>query len=53
MNLFNLMATLAMDSTDYDRGISTAEKKVGGLKSTITKLGIGTAVAGIGKAAIE
>ena len=52
MNLFNLKATLAMDSTDYDRGIDTAEKKVGGLKSTITKLGIGTAVAGIGKAAI-
>ena len=52
MNLFNLEATLAMDSTDYDRGIDTAEKKVGGLKSTITKLGIGTAVAGIGKAAI-
>ena len=53
MNLFNLKATLAMDSTDYDRGIDTAEKKVGGLKSTITKLGIGTAVAGIGKAAIS
>ena len=53
MNLFNLKATLAMDSTDYDRGIDTAERKVGGLKSTITKLGIGTAVAGIGKAAIE
>lgn len=52
MDLFNLKATLAMDSTDYDRGIDTAEKKVGGLKSTITKLGIGTAVAGIGKAAI-
>ena len=52
MNLFNLKATLAMDSTDYDRGIDTAERKVGGLKSTITKLGIGTAVAGIGKAAI-
>ena len=52
MNLFNLKATLAMDSTDYDRGIDTAEKKVGGLKSTITKLGIGAAVAGIGKAAI-
>lgn len=52
MNLFNLKAVLAMDSTDYDRGIDTAEKKVGGLKSTITKLGIGTAVAGIGKAAI-
>ena len=41
-----------MDSADYDRGIDTAEKKVGDLKSTITKLGIGTAVAGIGKAAI-
>ena len=41
-----------MDSTDYDRGIDTAEKKVGGLKSTITKLGIGATVAGIGKAAI-
>lgn len=53
MNLFNLKAVLAMDSTDYDRGIDTAEKKVGGLKSTITKLGIGTAVAGIGKAAIS
>lgn len=53
MDLFNLKATLAMDSTDYDRGIDTAEKKVGGLKSTITKLGIGTAVAGIGKAAIS
>lgn len=52
MNLFNLKATLAMDSTDYDRGIDTAEKKVGGLKSTITKLGIGATVAGIGKAAI-
>ncbi len=52
MNLFNLKAVLAMDSTDYDRGIDTAEKKVGSLKSTITKLGIGTAVAGIGKAAI-
>lgn len=52
MNLFNLKATLAMDSADYDRGIDTAEKKVGDLKSTITKLGIGTAVAGIGKAAI-
>lgn len=53
MNLFNLKATLAMDSTDYDRGIDTAERKVGSLKSTITKLGIGTAVAGIGKAAIS
>lgn len=52
MNLFNLKATLAMDSTDYDRGIDAAEKKVGGLKSTITKLGIGATVAGIGKAAI-
>ena len=52
MNLFNLKATLAMDSTDYDRGIDTAERKVGGLKSTITKLGIGATVAGIGKAAI-
>lgn len=52
MDLFNLKATLAMDSTDYDRGIDTAEKKVGGLKSTITKLGIGATVAGIGKAAI-
>ena len=52
MNLFNLKAVLAMDSTDYDRGIDTAEKKVGGLKSTITKLGIGAAVTGIGKAAI-
>lgn len=52
MNLFNLKATLAMDSTDYDRGIDTAEKKAGGLKSTITKLGIGATVAGIGKAAI-
>lgn len=52
MNLFNLKATLAMDSTDYDRGIDTAEKKVGGLKSTITKLGIGAAVTSIGKAAI-
>ncbi len=52
MNLLNLKATLAMDYTDYDRGIDTAEKKAGGLKSTITKLGIGATVAGIGKAAI-
>ena len=52
MNLFNLEAVLSMDTSEYDRGLSNAENKTGSLKSTITKLGIGTAVAGIGKAAI-
>lgn len=52
MNLFNLEAVLSMDASEYDRGLSNAENKIGSLKSTITKLGIGTAVAGIGKAAI-
>ncbi len=52
MNLFNLEAVLSMDTSDFDRGLSNAENKTGSLKSTITKLGIGTAVAGIGKAAI-
>ena len=41
-----------MDSSEYDRGIDNAEKKTGSLKGTIAKLGIGTVVAGIGKAAI-
>lgn len=53
MNLLNLKAILAMDVSDYDRGISQAENKTSSLKSTITKLGIGTAVTGIGKAAID
>lgn len=52
MNLFNLEAVLSMDTSEFDRGLSNAENKTGSLKSTITKLGIGTAVAGIGKAAI-
>lgn len=52
MNLFNLEAVLSIDTSEYDRGLSNAENKTGSLKSTITKLGIGTAVAGIGKAAI-
>lgn len=52
MNLFNLEAVLSMDTSEYDRGLSNAENKTGSLKNTITKLGIGTAVAGIGKAAI-
>lgn len=52
MNLFNLEAVLSMDTSEFDRGLSNAENKTGSLKNTITKLGIGTAVAGIGKAAI-
>lgn len=53
MNLFNLEAVLSMDTSEFDRGLSNAENKTGSLKNTITKLGIGTAVAGIGKAAID
>ena len=41
-----------MDSSEYDRGMDNAEKKTGNLKDTITRLGIGATVAGIGKAAI-
>lgn len=53
MNLFKLMATLGMDDTEYKKGLDKAEKGASSLKSKIVGLGIGTAVAGIGKAAVD
>lgn len=47
------MAKLSMDSSEYDSGMRRAENKTSGLKDTITKLGIGAAVGGIGKAALN
>ncbi len=41
-----------MDSSEYDRGMDNAEKKSFSFKNTLARLGIVTAVSGIGKAAI-
>lgn len=53
MNLFKLMATLGIDDSEYKQGLDKAEKGAKSLKATITKLGIGTTVAGIGKKALD
>ena len=60
MNLFNLMATLGLDSSEYEKKMQDAEKKtekmggiVGKVAGTIKKAAIPVAIGAIGKSAIE
>lgn len=50
MNVFELFAKLGLDTTEYDKGLDTAEKQAGGFGSKL-KAGLGTA-AKVGGAAI-
>lgn len=47
------MAKLSLDSNEYESGLNKAENKTSGLKSTISKLGIGAALGSMGKAALD
>lgn len=62
MNLFNLMATLGLDSTKYENGMKDAEKSVEKMGSTTSKVGgkvkatalaMGVAMGALGKKTID
>lgn len=53
MNLFKLMATISLDSKEYERGINKAEGSTTNFAGIFKKLAIGTAVGSIGKKSIE
>lgn len=47
------MATIALDTKEYDKGVQSAQNSAQNLGSFIKKLGIGATLAGIGKKSIE
>lgn len=53
MNLFNLMATLSMNSTEYEQGINKSKNSISSLSNTIKKLAIPAALGAIGKKSID
>lgn len=53
MNLFKLMATIGIDSTQFEGGVKKAEGSVNNLAGFIKKVGIGAAIGTIGKASVD
>ena len=62
MNVFELVAKLTLDSSEYEQSLTSSKEKTGGLKSALTALGGGAAVAvaaattaavALGKASLE
>ena len=53
MNLFKLMATIGIDSSEFNKGIEKAKGSTNNLAGFIKKVGIAAAVGKIGKASID
>lgn len=53
MNLFKLMATIGIDSSEFNKGIEKAKGSTDNLAGFIKKVGIAAAVGKIGKASID
>lgn len=53
MNLFKLMATIGVDSTQFEGGVKKAEGSVNNLAGFIKKVGIGAMIGKIGKATVD
>ncbi len=53
MNLFKLMATIGVDSSEFDRGIEKAKGSTNSLADFVKKVGIAATVGKIGKASID
>lgn len=53
MNLFKLMATIGIDSSEFNKGIEKAKGSTNNLAGFIKKVGIVAAVGKIGKASID
>lgn len=53
MNLFKLMATIGVDSSEFNQGIEKAKGSTNSLADFIKKVGIAAAVGKIGKASVD